>query len=142
MTRSSKNTEEFWNNLKATAKCLDAKYNQCLDVIFSSDKEEEGEEVFDDDFIDSTGKQIRRIVNLKDKPLGNTPLHYAVHNWPQDVIIRLLQFSANVAVKNNNGDIPLSYIPKETLEGFLNRYCLDIPGISDVVSISLPTYFV
>ena len=121
--------DDFWNKLKLKAKALDEKYNKCIDVLLSNDFDGKYE---DDDFTDSTGKQIRRIINMKDTPFGNTPLHYAVHNWPQNVIIRLLRFAANVAVKNNDGDIPLSHIRKDTIEKFLNQYCMDIPGFNQI----------
>ena len=129
-TSTAKANKNLWKDLKTRAKALDAKYNKCLDVILSSDVEGKFES---DDFTDTTGKQIKRIVNMKDKPGGNTPLHYAVHNWPQGVITLLLRVGANVAVPNSNGDMPLSYIPKDTIEEFLNNYCMDIPKFNDEI---------
>ena len=119
--------DDLWQSLKLEAKALDAKYNMCIDVLLSEDNLREKHE--DDDFTDTTDKQIRRIINMKDAT-SNTPLHYAVHNWPQNVIIRLLRYAANVAVKNKNGDIPLTHISKDTIETFLDEYAMDISEIS------------
>ena len=127
---AAKSNEDFWNDLKSHAKELDTNYMKCIDVILSN--EVDNGKFDDEDFCDTTDKQIKRIVNMQDKPSGNTPLHYAVHNWPQDVITRLLRFGANVSVENYNGDIPLQNIPKETIEKFLNKFCLEIPKVTDL----------
>ena len=66
---------------------------------------------------------IRSIVNLQDSE-GNTPLHYAVYNWPEEIVKKLLNLGANASIRNKNKEIALSRMKKSTLEDFMNKQCL------------------
>ena len=116
--KPSKGIQEYntWD-LKKKACELDKKYKECIDVLIN-------EYLVEENCNDHYKKQIRRIINIKDKYHGNTPLHYAVQNWPQGVVINLLSLGANMAVKNNNYERPLRRIQKETIEKFLNEKCM------------------
>ena len=65
------------------------------------------------------------LVNQQDAD-GNTPLHYAVKRWPQSTVEKLLALGANIAIKNNNGERPLSDITVESLRHYLDTTCIKI----------------
>ena len=60
--------------------------------------------------------------------LGNTALHLATQRWPQQVVRRLLERGANIGLKNKWGETPISKIRPETMEEFLDEFCLQSRG--------------
>ena len=107
-----------WDRLKKEAEALDEKYQKCIEVLLN-----------DDDKINHD--KIRRIINIKDRPYGNTALHYAAHNWSDKVILRILSFGGNLSVKNKDGQNPLSRIKADTLKTFLDENCM-IPAGKEI----------
>ena len=71
--------------------------------------------------------KLKEIINLKDS-LGNTALHYATQFWPQTVVRELLELGANIGLKNIYGEVPINRILPETMEEFLNDFCLTSKG--------------
>jgi len=67
------------------------------------------------------------IINRQDI-LGNTALHYAVQFWDQDTVTRLLLLGANIGIRNNLEEAPISHILPDTMEDFLNVHCLKSEG--------------
>ena len=65
-------------------------YMKCIDVILSN--EVDNGKFDDEDFCDTTDKQIKRIVNMQDKPSGNI---YVVKN---------IENSDSTAARWNIGD--------------------------------------
>jgi len=88
-------------------------YDNCLSVLLSRSKD--------------TEKQISSIINKKDD-LGNTALHYATQKWPEATVRRLLELGANIGIKNHWKEIPISKIRPQTMEDFLDEYCLTYEG--------------
>ena len=86
-------------------KKYDANYRKCLCVLLDS-----GEEILE---------QLSRIINKKDL-IGNTALHYAAQAWTQEDVTALLNLGANIGVRNQRGDIPMTRILPSTLEDFLD----------------------
>lgn len=84
-------------------------YEKCIDILFDEDHD--------------ISKQMKMIINKKDR-FGNTALHYATQKWPQKYIRKLLEFGANIGIKNNWEDIPISLIRPETMEEFLDDHCI------------------
>ena len=66
---------------------------------------------------------IRRIVNKRDAN-NNTALHYATQMWPQEMIRKLLEIGANIGMKNQWDEIPISKIDPGTMEDFLDEFCI------------------
>merc|ERR1719474_2656380 len=91
-----------------------ADYNACFKVIIENSKSE-------------VMKQISSIVNKKDD-LGNTALHYATQKWPDYAVRQLLELGANIGIKNFWKEIPISKIRPQTMEEFLDEYCLTYEG--------------
>merc|ERR1719474_2309265 len=91
-----------------------ADYNACFKVIIENSKSE-------------VMKQISSIVNKKDD-LGNTALHYATQKWPDYAVRQLLELGANIGIKNYWKEIPISKIRPQTMEEFLDEYCLTYEG--------------
>ena len=85
-------------------------YLRCLDVLLNDN---------DEDF----NSDMREIINKKDVN-GNTALHYSTEKWPSFVTRALLQCGANIGIKNDWGDIPITRIPPKVMEDFLNEDCL------------------
>ena len=77
---------------------------KCANVLLDMDAFEKQKEV---SYISSFPKQIRSIVNQPDHR-GNTPLHYAVSNWSEEIVKRLLNLGSNPSIKNKDQEIPLS----------------------------------
>ena len=79
--------------------------------------------------LESTGSKskLKEIINLKDS-LGNTALHYATQFWPQTVVRELLELGANIGLKNIYDEVPINRILPETMEEFLNDFCLTPEG--------------
>ena len=84
----------------------DANYRKCLNVLLDSGTE--------------TSEQLSRVINKKDL-IGNTALHYAAQIWTQEDVTALLNLGANIGVRNQRGDIPMTRILPETLEDFLDN---------------------
>ena len=101
---------------------ISKKYNKCVDVLLDMDRFENkpNEE-------QSYLQQIQAIVNKKDKE-GNTPLHYAVLNWSEEVVEMLLVLGANASIRNKFDEIPLSRIRSSTFENFMNKECIKVDG--------------
>ena len=97
-------------------------YRECVNVLLDVDR-------FDgiDDKYNNYTTQIRSIINYPDGN-GNTPFHYAVSNWSEDVVRKLLILGANAGLKNLHGEMPLSRISKSTFEEFLDKSCIIVEG--------------
>ena len=48
--------------------------------------------------------------------------------WPQSVVRQLLEFGANIGMKNIYEEVPVAQILPETLEQFLDEFCLSAEG--------------
>ena len=83
-------------------------YEEALQLILSSDQ---------------APTKLRSIINLTDKN-GNTALHLATQFWPQSIVKSLLELGANIGLKNNLDEVPISRILPETMEDFLNNVCM------------------
>ena len=70
---------------------------------------------------------LNRLINKQDS-LGNTALHYATQFWDQDTVTRLLLLGANIGLRNNLGEAPISNILPATMETFLNDHCIKSEG--------------
>ena len=88
------------------------KYQECLDLLLGDEN--------------SLG-DLRKIVNKRDI-LKNTPLHYATQLWSQKVVRQLLEVGANIGMKNHWDDIPISKISPDTMEDFLDEFCIEATG--------------
>ena len=73
--------------------------------------------------------QIGKIVNWRDA-LKNTALHYATQMWSQGTVRRLLEAGANIGMKNHFDEVPISKILPDTMEDFLDEFCLE--AVKDV----------
>ena len=67
------------------------------------------------------------LINKQDS-LGNTALHYATQFWAQDTVTKLLLLGANIGLRNNLGEAPISNILPATMETFLNEHCVKSEG--------------
>ena len=67
------------------------------------------------------------IINVQDDQ-GNTALHYATQFWDSATINKLLLLGANIGLKNNLGETPISNILPGTMEQFLNNHCIKSEG--------------
>ena len=85
-------------------------YKECLQLLF-------------EDYNSLVELELKKIINKKDIE-GNSALHYATQNWPQDTTRRLLEAGANIGLKNKWDVTPISKIRPETMEDFLDHYCL------------------
>ena len=85
-------------------------YLKCLEILL-------------DDKDENFRSDMRAIINRKDVN-GNTALHYSTEKWPALVTRALLQCGANIGIKNDWGDIPITRIPPKVMEDFLNEDCL------------------
>ena len=87
-----------------------------------------------DEFEDHKGrsraflKPIRSIVNQQDIK-GNTPLHYAVSNWPERTVKRLLNLGSNPSIRNDFKESPLSRIKYSTFKDFMDRQCIVVEDL-------------
>ncbi len=72
-------------------------------------------------------KGISSIINKRDALL-NTPLHYATQMWSQEVVRKLLEVGANIGMKNLWDDVPISKIQPQTMEDFLDEFCIEAKG--------------
>ena len=90
------------------------RYTACLRLIL-------------DDVSPSMDAEIRKVINGLDE-MGNTPLHYATQMWPQAVVRMLLERGANIGMKNVYDEVPIESILPETMEAFLDEFCLTSEG--------------
>eukprot|EP00092_Neocalanus_flemingeri_P034714 GFUD01037775.1.p1 GENE.GFUD01037775.1~~GFUD01037775.1.p1 ORF type:complete len:1056 (+),score=250.31 GFUD01037775.1:1102-4269(+) len=104
------NETAFHCVLKSVTSGNEETYLKCLDILLNDNDEE-----FQED--------IRNIINKSDIN-GNTALHYATEKWPTFITRSLLQNGANIGIKNCWGEIPISRIPPDVMESFLNEDCL------------------
>ena len=100
---------------------------KCLSLLLSSADEEFGE-------------KIKSIINRSDIN-GMVALHYATEKWPIAVTRLLLQNGANIGIKNQWGEIPISRIPPDTMEEFLSEDCLLASKDKDVYHRELEITF-
>jgi len=89
-------------------------YENCFRVLIGNSKAD-------------TFKQISGIINKKDD-LGNTPLHYATQKWSETTVRKLLELGANIGIKNHWKEIPITKIRPQTMEDFLDEFCLTYEG--------------
>jgi len=85
-------------------------YETCLNII-----------------LDSKQINLAGIINKQDI-LGNAPLHYATQFWDQETVTKLLLLGANIGLRNNLGEAPISNILPDTMESFLDNHCLKSEG--------------
>ncbi|TRY61355.1 hypothetical protein TCAL_01796 [Tigriopus californicus] len=90
----------------------DSKYLDCLTFLLTN------EQVLGD---------LQEVMNKRDV-LGNTALHYATQKWPQEVSRQLLENGANIGMKNHWDETPIEKIQPDTLEAFLNEFCITSNG--------------
>ena len=76
---------------------------------------------------DEYDERIRKIINKRDAH-GNTPLHYAVNNWPQNIVKDMLKLGADLSIANKSNQIPLKLVPADTLKIFLDEHCMFADG--------------
>ena len=76
---------------------------------------------------DEFDERIRKIINKRDIH-GNTPLHYAVNNWPQNIIKDMMKLGADLSIENKGNQIPLKRLPKATISNFLDEHCMVTDG--------------
>ena len=87
-----------------------SEYQECFNLLFSSaSKVVEGE--------------LEKMINKRDLE-GNSALHCATQSWSQDTVRKLLEKGANIGLKNNWEETPISKIRPETMESFLDEFCL------------------
>ena len=67
--------------------------------------------------------ELERCINKRDI-LDNTPLHYATQAWPQAAVRLLLERGANIGLKNKMDETPIERILPDTMEDFLDNFCL------------------
>jgi len=77
--------------------------------------------------LDSNQTDFASIINKQDI-LGNTPLHYATQFWGQETVTKLLLLGANIGLRNNLGEAPISNILPDTMESYLDNHCLKSEG--------------
>ena len=68
--------------------------------------------------------KIAKIVNKRDA-LKNTALHYATQMWSQETVRKLLEAGGNIGMRNHFDEVPISKILPDTMEDFLDEFCLD-----------------
>ena len=100
---------------------------KCLSLLLSNTDEEFSE-------------KIKSIINRSDIN-GMAALHYATEKWPVVVTRLLLQNGANIGIKNQWGEIPISRIPPDTMEEFLSEDCLLASRDKDVYHRELEITF-
>ena len=93
------------------------RYEDALDLVLGK----EDSRITD---LDKLRGQIGKIINRRDA-LKNTALHYATQMWSQGTVRRLLEAGANIGMKNHFDEVPISKILPDTMEGFLDEFCLE-----------------
>jgi len=97
-------------NLGLSENSKDMDYKSCLNII-----------------LDSKQTNLAAIINKQDI-LGNAPLHYATQFWDQETVTKLLLLGANIGLRNNLGEAPITNILPDTMESFLDNHCLKSEG--------------
>lgn len=69
-------------------------------------------------------ERIKKILNRRNKS-GNTPLHFAVSNWPQKIVKDMLKLGADLSIENKEKQTPLAMIPKSTIGELLDGHCME-----------------
>ena len=87
-------------------------YGECIEFVLNNEE---------------LSQDISKIVNKRDA-IKNTPLHYATQMWPQETVRMLLEVGANIGMKNHWEEIPISHIDPQTMEDFLDDFCLGYTG--------------
>ena len=85
-------------------------YQECFDLLFSSSSK-------------TVAAELEKMINKRDLE-GNSALHCATQSWSQDTVRKLLEKGANIGLKNNWEETPISKIRPETMESFLDEFCL------------------
>lgn len=86
-------------------------YDQCLDLLLD----------------DSFRPLILPAVNAQDQ-MGNTPLHMAAQLGKESYVRKLLRCEANIGIKNNRMETPITFITPCVMEDFLDE-CLEDYGL-------------
>ena len=87
------------------------RYMKCVKVLLADHKDQ----------------RIANLVNQQDVE-GNTPLHYAVTNWPRNIAMELLKFGADMCIRNKKDKMPIRHISKDDIEGLLDEHCMKSLG--------------
>ena len=95
---------------KISGQKVTTKYKICLDLLLV-------------EFKSLTETDLTKIINKRDLE-GNSALHYATQNWSQSVVTSLLEYGANIGLKNNWDETPISKINPDIMEDFLDNFCL------------------
>ena len=76
---------------------------------------------------EKTRRKLLCVINMRDK-LDNTALHYATQKWDQATVRLLLECGANIGMKNHWEEVPISKISPDTMEAFLDEFCIEARG--------------
>ena len=85
-------------------------YEKCLELIMNTSQ-----------------MKLSTIINCQDLT-GNTALHYATQHWGGETVTQLLLLGANIGLRNNLGETPISNILPSTMENYLNNHCIKSEG--------------
>ena len=98
------------NNLELSGyKFVNTNYEKCFELILKQQS------------------NLSSIINIQDVH-GNTALHYATQFWDNDTVTKLLLLGANIGLRNNLGETPISNILPSTMENYLNQHCIKSQG--------------
>ena len=84
------------------------RFMECMDLILNDE---------------NLAEDLSKIINQRDN-LGNTPLHLATERWSQKMVGRVLEAGANIGMKNRWNEVAIDRIDPETLEDFINNFCM------------------
>ena len=98
------------NNLELSKqKFVNTDYEKCFEILLKKQN------------------NLTSIINIQDSH-GNTALHYATQFWDNDTVTKLLLLGANIGLRNNLGETPISNILPSTMESYLNQHCIKSQG--------------
>ena len=98
------------NNLELSKqKFVNTDYEKCFEILLKKQN------------------NLTSIINIQDTH-GNTALHYATQFWDNDTVTKLLLLGANIGLRNNLGETPISNILPSTMENYLNQHCIKSQG--------------
>ena len=98
------------NNLELSKqKLMNTNYEKCFEILLKQQN------------------NLTSIINIQDIH-GNTALHYATQFWDNDTVTKLLLLGANIGLRNNLGETPISNILPSTMENYLNQHCIKSQG--------------
>ena len=98
------------NNLELSKqKFVNTDYEKCFEILLKKQN------------------NLTSIINFQDTH-GNTALHYATQFWDNDTVTKLLLLGANIGLRNNLGETPISNILPSTMENYLNQHCIKSQG--------------